>query len=199
MAEAVHPDERGRVIEAGLDSLKKGTAMNKSSGCVAPTDSTAGFVPRSPSQRKRRQYAGADRHFHDITERKQVEAALRNNEELLSLFIEHAPAALAMFDREMRYIRVSRRWRTNYVPGDRSLIGELHRRRPSGDPRDLERCASARTARRGRAGDGSLERADGSIRWVRWEIRPWRNRAGEIGGIVIFSEDITIAKGPRQH
>jgi len=31
--------------------------------------------------------------FTDITERKQVEAALSHNEELLSLFIEHAPAA----------------------------------------------------------------------------------------------------------
>jgi len=44
-------------------------------------------------------------------------------------------------------------------------------------------------------GDGSLERADGSIRWVRWEIRAWRNRAGEIGGIVIFSKISPIAKG----
>ena len=74
-AEAVHPDERGRVIEAWSRSLKKGTAMNKSSGCVAPTDSTAGF---RPAQSQLREKDGSMRErigtFTDITERKQVEA-----------------------------------------------------------------------------------------------------------------------------
>lgn len=130
----------------------------------------------------------------DITERKQAEAALRNSEELLELFIEHAPAALAMFDRDMRYIRVSRRWRTNYVPDDRSLIGELHDDVHPGVPEAWKEAH--RRGLRGEVvqGDGRFERSDGSLRWVRWEVRPWRNRIGEIGGIVIFSEDITERK-----
>jgi len=85
-AEAVHPDERGRVIEAWSRFLKEGDRYEQSSGCVAPTDSTLVFVPRSPSQRKRRSMRERIGIFTDITERKQVEAALRNNEELLSLF-----------------------------------------------------------------------------------------------------------------
>jgi hypothetical protein len=31
-----------------------------------------------------------------------------------------------MFDREMRYLHVSRRWRTDYDLGDRDLRGVLH-------------------------------------------------------------------------
>src|SRR5208282_3539502 len=32
---------------------------------------------------------------------------------------------------------------------------------------------------------------DGSVRWLRWEVRPWRFAHDGIGGAIIFSEDIT--------
>ncbi|WP_129628240.1 PAS domain-containing sensor histidine kinase, partial [Candidatus Oscillochloris fontis] len=34
-------------------------------------------------------------------------------------------------------------------------------------------------------------RSDGRVDWVRWEIHPWRNKQGEIDGLVLFSEVIT--------
>ena len=36
--------------------------------------------------------------------------------------------------------------------------------------------------------------ADGSKRWIRRLLRPWLTGSGEIGGIIIFSEDITERK-----
>lgn len=46
------------------------------------------------------------------TELSRVEEAVKTNEALLRLFIKHTPAAIAMFDTEMRYLQVSDRFLT---------------------------------------------------------------------------------------
>jgi two-component system CheB/CheR fusion protein len=70
---------------------------------------------------------------YDITEQKRMQEALQENEERLRLFIEHAPAALVMFDCEMRYLSVSRRWLRDYGLGDRDILaaGSLTTASPS--------------------------------------------------------------------
>ncbi|MGA7292236.1 MAG: sigma 54-interacting transcriptional regulator [Terriglobales bacterium] len=129
---------------------------------------------------------------HDVTEQLNAERVTRESEERFQLFFEHAPAELAMFDSEMRYLHASRRWRTDYGLGDRDLRGVSHY---EVFPEIPERWKEAH--RRGLAGEilraemERFDRADGSIQWIRWEIRPWRNRDGSVGGIVIFTEDVT--------
>ena len=124
-----------------------------------------------------------------------TEDQLRESEERFQLFVEHAPAALAMFDREMRYLHVSRRWKTDYGLGERDLRGVSHYEIFPDVP---ERWRNAH--RRGLAGEvlreenDRWERADGSVQTERWEIRPWHDKTGAIGGIVVFTEDITERK-----
>jgi PAS domain S-box-containing protein len=131
----------------------------------------------------------------DIMHQKMIEAALREGEERLRLFVEHAPAALAMFDRDMRYLTASRRWRLDYHLGDRRIEGESHYLifPEIGEPWKA-------VHRRGLAGEvvineeDRFERADGTVHWLRWEVRPWRDGFGAIGGIMIYSEDISARK-----
>ncbi|MBO0733470.1 MAG: PAS domain S-box protein, partial [Methylocapsa sp.] len=126
---------------------------------------------------------------------KNAKKEARENEARLELFFAHAPAALAMFDREMRYIAASHRWLADYGLEGRDLRGQSHYEL---FPRLPERWREVH--RRGLQGEvigadeDAFERPSGRMRWLRWEVRPWHDSAGTVGGIVIFAEDITARK-----
>ncbi len=131
----------------------------------------------------------------DIDAIKRAQAALLESEDRFRLFAEYAPAALAMFDREMRHLHTSRRWRTDYGLGEGELRGlSIYEVMPEIPERwkDVHRRALAGEVLRGE--DDHFVRTDGSVQWMRWEARPWYDRTGGIGGIVLFAEEITARK-----
>jgi PAS domain S-box-containing protein len=109
----------------------------------------------------------------------------------LRVFVEQAPVAIAMFDRDMRYIAASGRWLRDHGIGEMSVIGRTHYEVVP----ESERFKDEH--RRGFAGETLREerdlfvRADGRLQWLKWEVRPWRAAGGSIGGIFITIEDVT--------
>jgi PAS domain S-box-containing protein len=131
----------------------------------------------------------------DITDRKRAEEIVQERERTLRRFIEVAPVALAMFDREMRYLAVSGRYREDYNLGSQELVGRCYYDvfpEMTGRWREIHRRCLAGAVEQN-AGEPFL-RANGTEQWLRWEIQPWRDGDGVIGGVVLFSEDITRQK-----
>jgi PAS domain S-box-containing protein len=128
-------------------------------------------------------------------DRRRFEDIVKTNEALLRLFIKHTPAAIAMFDTDMRYLQVSDRFLTDYDLEGQDIIGkshyevfpdipihwrEAHRRILAGA---VERCE-----------EETYITADGSTGWLQWESLPWRKVDGEIGGLILFTQVITARK-----
>ena len=135
----------------------------------------------------------------DITKRKQTEEKLQASERTLKLFVEYAPAAIAMFDRDMKYVAASKRFIEDYRLKDQEIIGRSHYEIfPEITERWKEihrRCLAGATES---AEEDPFPRTDGTLDWVRWEVHPWFEQSGEIGGIILFSEVITDRKHYQQ-
>ncbi|MBD2346079.1 PAS domain-containing sensor histidine kinase [Anabaena subtropica] len=111
------------------------------------------------------------------------------------LYIEYTPAAIAIFDHQMRYLLASRRWREDYNLVDENIIGCSHDdvcpESSLGWQTIYQRCLAGT---REKCEEDTLVRSDGTIDWVKWEINPWYEESGEVGGLAIFSEVITARK-----
>src|SRR4051812_2648709 len=121
-----------------------------------------------------------------------------DSEALLRVFIDQAPVPIAMLDRDMRYIAASRQWISDYRFAHQPWRGVSHYELFPDLP---ERWRPIH--RRALAGEGvannedCFERADGTVQWLRWEVRPWYHEDAQ-GGIIIFAEDISERKKSEQ-
>lgn len=115
-------------------------------------------------------------------------------QEQLRATINHAPVAVAMFDRQMRYMAASARWLSDYeiavpfhgraqyelFPQLTEQAKALHRRALSGETvSQIDDC---------------LERNRRAAKWMDWTAQPWIGSDGAIGGVLIWSEDTTARR-----
>ncbi|MFC1554515.1 PAS domain S-box protein [candidate division KSB1 bacterium] len=131
----------------------------------------------------------------DITERKRAEEALTHSHNLMSYVIEHSRSAIAVHDRDLKYIYVSQRYLDEYRVKEKDIIGKHHYDVFPDLPqkwRDVHQKALAGEI--SSAEDDPYEREDGTVDWTRWECRPWYEKDGSIGGIIVYTEVVTKRK-----
>ncbi|MCX7922077.1 MAG: diguanylate cyclase [Clostridia bacterium] len=124
-----------------------------------------------------------------------IEQEIQKSEERTRLIIKHNPNAIAVFDRELRYVMTSDKYLRDYNLEEKDIIGkQCYQVLPSLRARWEEVYA--------RCIEGSIEReeeehfigADGKTEYIRWECRPWLDNKGNIGGIIIYTETISERK-----
>ena len=191
------PEERQEEETYILDQIRRGhrvdhfeTQRRTKDGRLIDVSVTA-----SPIRDASGRIVGASKSARDITRSKRMEEALRASEDRLRAFIRHAPAAVAMFDQDMRYLQASDRWVSDYhLDGDR-IVGQSHYDVfPDAPERWKEAHQRVLAGSIERAAEDLFHRADGHVEWLQWEARPWHRSDGTIGGLMIFTQFITERK-----
>ena len=187
----VHPDDLGSTLAAAHSLANGQSVVDFENRCLCKDGSIVWVSWNATPYQQSNCWYGVGR---DISLRKQLEAQLRQRESQLQLFVKYVPVGLAMSHRQMCYLSASDVYRADYNLPDGDLVGrchydifpdlpawkELHQRCLAGA---IERCE-----------EDPYPREDGSIDWLRWEVRPWYTDTDEVGGIIMFSEVITERK-----
>jgi PAS domain S-box-containing protein len=122
-----------------------------------------------------------------------VETTL-NRGGLCYLFVEHLPLAAAMLDRNFTYLMTSQQWFSELGLHDQTVIGRSHDEIFPQSQKLQESLLACLTIATELTVEESFQRTNGSLGWRQWNLRPWREETGEIGGIILITEDITRRK-----
>ncbi len=133
--------------------------------------------------------------IRDVTQQKAREAELKESNDRNKIFIQQAPNAIAMFDKEMRYLAASKKWITDYKLMGKEIIGHSHYEIfPEIDDDWKAIHQACLNGAIDQCDEASFTREDGSIQWITWDVRPWFVSENNIGGILMYTADITEIK-----
>jgi len=114
--------------------------------------------------------------------------------EQFQALIDNSPLAMALCDRQMRYIVVNERWKRDFQFNGMDVSGRAHqdffRDLGSSWPQLSGRALDGIPQRRA---DDYWVRTDGTEHRVSWDLQPWVQASGRVGGVTMTCE----VMGPR--
>ncbi|NET27357.1 response regulator [Okeania sp. SIO1I7] len=150
-----------------------------------------------PVNNEKNQFIGGLITIRDINENQQQNT--RKYDIFKNLLLEYIPIAVAILDQDMSYLWTSKRWLTDYNLTEKDIIGHSHYEVfPNISDRWKQIYTTCLAGEVQKCEEDQFSKPDGFLDWIRWEIHPWYNSKGEIGGIIIFTEIITNYKLSQQ-
>lgn len=119
------------------------------------------------------------------------------NEQNLKLqsFVSSTPAPVAMLDRELKYLAYSEKWIEAYGLQGQQIFGKRHYDIfPEIGDEWKGHHQDALNGITHKSDEDLFIRENGDKQWLRWEVRPWYEKSGDVGGIIMLTEDITELK-----
>ena len=102
------------------------------------------------------------------------------------LMLEHIPAAVAVFDTDLRYLAATRCWLEDYKIQEQTVLGRSHYDVFPDIPqrwKDIhQNCLMGMVDS---CDEDPFLREDGGTVWTKWEIQPWYQTDETIGGIIM--------------
>ena len=125
-------------------------------------------------------------------ERKRIEKQLYMNEQMLRTFIRHSPAGIAVFDTGFCIVMASDRWLEDHGASDGGVEGKCYDdvcRNAGRKWRELyQQCLQGEHIS---CLEDSFVTNSGKTEYVKWEMMPWFDADGNVGGAIEFTEFIT--------
>ncbi|HEX2921426.1 MAG TPA: ATP-binding protein [Bacteroidales bacterium] len=124
----------------------------------------------------------------------ELERKLSHSYYLLQYIIEH-DHSIAVLDRSLRYMYVSKRFLSDYKVTETEILGKNHYEVfPTLPEKWKEAHRKALSGEVVSSDEDSFVNINGNYEWVKWECRPWYEADQSIGGIILYTETITKYK-----
>ncbi|MDX1669863.1 MAG: PAS domain S-box protein, partial [Limnobacter sp.] len=130
--------------------------------------------------------------LRDLSKQRKYEADLIERDRRLDLLIEHIPVSLVMMDNQLNVMAATEKWKTiNSLAGVFVIGRNLH---------DLGLRTSSALMHAFEDGVNNLStrceneavvKDDGTTAYEAWEVIPWHDATGSVGGLLVITEDVT--------
>ncbi len=134
------------------------------------------------------------KYLFEKTDRTIAEEIQKNTDYNYKTFIEQSPFAIAMLDTRLILIAASKKWAETYRLEYNHQIGlNIYAISPYMESK-WKAIFEGGLQGKSYNDENKFVNEDGTMRWVRWDVHPWYKNNGTVGGLLLFSENITELK-----
>lgn len=133
--------------------------------------------------------------IQNIDNFKNIYLELAKKEAMLQSFVKYVPSTVAMFDKDLNYLSVSRSWKDEFQMNDIRLIGEnMFKISPNVPDERIKIYQDALAGKAYKNEDMAIEiPGKDIIQHYNIEVTPWYLSSNVIGGIIVSAQNITAS------